>query len=274
MRKILISLLLFLSVLNAGLVDAIAIIVNNEPITLYDIDEKMVDLNIKKEQAVGILIEEKLYNQEVKKYNIAADIFDVNNYLEKVAASNGMDLLTFKSILKQQYKDYDKFVDETKKRIIHEKLIRKIVRGNLKFAKEEDLKIYYDNNFDKFNIASKVDVTQYSSKSKKELLSIKSNPLLMLPGVKQQNLTLERKNLNSQIRFVLNDTKEGSFTPIFTANKEFVMFYIIKKKEITTLKYEDVKDKILNVVMKEREAKYLKEYFEKLKITADIKILR
>ncbi len=43
---------------------------------------------------------------------------------------------------------------------------------------------------------------------------------------------------------------------------------------VTTLKFEDVKSKIFNTLMSEREQKFLKEYFEKLKLTADIKVIR
>ena len=43
---------------------------------------------------------------------------------------------------------------------------------------------------------------------------------------------------------------------------------------MTNIQYKDVKAKIFNVVMEQREKEYLKNYFETLKITADIKVLR
>ena len=43
------------------------------------------------------------------------------------------------------------------------------------------------------------------------------------------------------------------------------MFYVKEKKDITALKFLDVKDKIFQVIMKKREQAYLKEYFETAK---------
>ena len=37
-------------------------------------------------------IDKTLYEQAIKENNIVADIFDVNDYIEKLASSNGMDL--------------------------------------------------------------------------------------------------------------------------------------------------------------------------------------
>jgi hypothetical protein len=87
MKKLLFSILLSLSIANAGLIDAVALTVNNDAITLYDIEKKSEQNNVNKNQAVSMLIDELLYEQELKKHNITVSLFDVNNHLEKVAAS-------------------------------------------------------------------------------------------------------------------------------------------------------------------------------------------
>ena len=82
------------------------------------------------------------------------------------------------------------------------------------------------------------------------------------------------KIYNLKCNFLLNETKTNTFTPIFTANKQFVALFIIKKEGTTALNFETVKGKIFNDIMTTREKKHLKEYFEKQKLTADIKIVR
>ncbi|MGB6329001.1 MAG: peptidyl-prolyl cis-trans isomerase, partial [Halarcobacter sp.] len=158
--KLLLTFLLLTSSSYAATLDAIALVVNDEPITLYDIEKRKVERNLSKEKAVGELVDEALYSQLISKYNITADIFDVNNYLEKIAASNGMDLYTFKSIIKQKYTDYNKYEEQTRNLILRQKLTNTLVRGNLKIANEEDLKIYYENNLNKFKMASNVKAVQ------------------------------------------------------------------------------------------------------------------
>ncbi|SKB45952.1 peptidylprolyl isomerase [Malaciobacter marinus] len=274
MKKLLGTLLLSTTISFAGLVDAVALVVNDEPITLYDIDKRMVESKVSKKEAVSSLIDEALYEQLLQEKNISVDIFDVNNYLEKIAASNGMDLYTFKSVVKQKYKNYDAYEDEIRKRIQREKLIGQLVRGNLKIATQEDLKIYYKNNKNQFTTAKTIDVVQYASKNKKALLEIQNNPMTVNNEVSRSNISLDQEKLNSQMRFLLNDTKINQFTPIITADEQYVTLLVTQKKGVNTLAFEDVKDKIFTVLMQKREQNFLKEYFEKLKLTANIKVVR
>lgn len=274
MKKLLLALLVSASISYAGVINAVAIIVNDTPITLYDIEKRKIEKGISKEDAVSELIDEALFEELIRKNSITADLFDVNNYLEKLAASNGMDLYTFKSIIKQRYKDYDRYEEETRKLIMRQKLTDKLVRGNLKIANEEDLKIYYENNSSKFQMASNVKAIQYSSKNKIDLNKARSNPMENIPNVSKTPIDLDQTNLNPQLRYILNETKINQFTPIFTSNKQYVTLLIIQKANQQTIAFEDVKDRIFNIIMQDREKKYLKEYFEKVKLTADIKALR
>ena len=59
MRQIII-LSIFIYNLYAGLVNAIAILVNNQPITLYDIDNEMTTNNLPKQTAINKLVDEIL----------------------------------------------------------------------------------------------------------------------------------------------------------------------------------------------------------------------
>jgi len=274
MYKLLLSLLLGSTLALAGIVNGVALTVNDDPITLYDIDKTMVDKNISKNQAVSLLVDKLLYEQLVRKHNIQADIFDVNAYIEKLAATNGMDVYAFKSIIRQKYTDYSVFENEAKKVVTRQKLIEKIVKGQLKIASEEDMKLYYENNINKFSTAKSVEIVQYTSKKKASLSGVIKSPLLVPEDVQRSPLVLETKNLNPQMQYLLNSTKVNTFTPIFTANKEYNTLFIIKKEGTTTLDFETVKGKVFNDIMALREKKYLKDYFEKQKLTADIKIVR
>lgn len=274
MKKLLFLLLVTVTFSSAAIVDAIALIVNDEPITLFDIKKREYQKKISKEEAVSQLIDEILYEQLVAEHNITADLFDVNNYLEKLAASNGMDLYTFKSILKQKYKDYDRYEQGIKNTVVRQKLIEKLVRGNIKIATEEDLKIYYDNNKSMFQAASLVKAVQYSSKNKASLNAIMKNPMANVSDVKVAPVDLEQANLNPQLRYIINETQINHFTPVFTANKQYITLFISQKVNEQTMAYDDVKNRIFNVIMQDRERKFLKDYFEKQKLSADIKIVR
>ncbi len=274
MKKLLFGFFILVSVSYAQVINAIALVVNDDAITIYDIEHKMKLFNINKDEAIGQLVDEVLFKDLITENNISADIFDVNSYLEKVASNNGMDLYTFKSIIKQKYKNYAAYEDNIKNNIIKQKLSNKLIRGNLKIANEVDLKIFYENNANLFQSASKIYVRKYASSSKKELLLIQTNPMLNSANVEQSDIILKQDELNSQLRFIISDTKINTFTPIFSSNKKYTSLLIKKKEDIKTIKFEDVRDRIFNIVMQDRERKYLKDFFDRLKLTANIRIVR
>ena len=82
MHKFLLALVLGSSLTYASTINGIAITVNDEPITQYDIENTMSVHKISKNEAVSFLIDKVLYDQLVTKNNITADIFDTNEYIE------------------------------------------------------------------------------------------------------------------------------------------------------------------------------------------------
>ena len=273
MKKYILALITTFTFSYAGLVDAIAIIINDIPITLYDIDQKMLTNKLTKQQAVESLIDETLYAQELRMKNVDVDIFDVDNYIDKLAAQNKMSSLDFKSLVRQQ-QNYELFKLKIEKQIRHQKLIKRIASGKLKIADEADMKIFYEQNKNQYKIADTIEVTAYVSKNKNLLDQLKLNPMMQNKAIATQKITFKQNELNAQTKYILNSTKQRAFSAIFAQNKNYNMFYISKKKDITNIPFAQVKESIFQQIMKTREQKYLKEYFETLKITADIRVLR
>jgi hypothetical protein len=52
------------------------------------------------------------------------------------------------------------------------------------------------------------------------------------------------------------------------------MFYIKEKKDLKQIPYEEVKNNIYRLLSKQQEDKVIKDYFEKLKSSASIKVVR
>ncbi|MCI0501173.1 MAG: peptidyl-prolyl cis-trans isomerase [Epsilonproteobacteria bacterium] len=259
--------------LNAGLVNAIAISVNDNPITLEDIDKKMIQMNATKDSAISALIDESLYQQSLEKYNINVDNFDIDNYIEKIAKNNKMSSLEFKNAVKQQ-EDYDGFIEKIKLQLKHQKLISAISANNLIIANEEDLKIYYSNNISQFKIAKKIDAIHYTSKDKNLLEQLKINPLLLDTNLNVKNEVFDIDTVSPQMKYILSQTNEKKFSSIFLENQTYNMVFVSKKDDIKEIPFETIKDGIFNTIMTQRENEYLKNYFEKLKVTAEIKFIK
>lgn len=273
MKQILLSIIVGFSLGFAGLINAIAVTVNDSPITLVDIDEKMIEKRVNKQQAIKILIDELLYKQSLKKYAIEVDFFDIDNYIEQLAKNNNMSVFEFKSAVKQQ-QNYDKFLTEIKTRLKHQKLISTIASGKIIRATDEDLKIFYNNNKAQFQVAKTIDAIHYTSKDKKALQALQINPMMVQNGVNVSNVTFTQDNMSAQMKYIANQTDPNKFSAIFAENKAYNMLFVSSKKDIEILPFEQVRSKIFQVVMNQREQEFLKSYFETLKLTAKIKVLR
>ena len=271
LRLIFVTLVCYSS-LHAGLINAISVVVNNDIIMLVDIDNKMKEQKVSKTNAIKILIDEILYKQALKNENISVDDFDIDNYIELLAKQNNMKIYEFKNAVIQQ-ESYKSFREKIKQQIIHQKLLQSISSSNLKKVNDDDMKIYYNNNIEQFIKPIKTDVKVYSSLKKSDLIKIKNNPML-IGNINVQDITLENEKINAKIKYIIAHTKEKSFSTIFKNKKIYNMFFVLKKYDVKTIKFDDVKTKIFEIMMKERENEYLKNYFETLKITADIKVLR
>lgn len=274
MHKLLLSIIITTGLTFAANVNSIAITVNDEPITTYDIEKTMSVNKISQQEAVSYLIDKALYDQLVSQNYITADVFEINEYIEKLANANGMDVYAFKSIVKQEYPDYEAFENEAKNAVIRQKLVQQIVKGQLAIATDDDMQLYYEKNANKYLTAKSFNIIQYNSKSKNSLVKMMQNPLMMPSDVTKDSLRLESNSIQPQLQYLLSNTNENAFTPIFTADKHFVTMFISKKEGSVVQPFESAKAKIFNDIMSQREQSYLKEHFEKQKLTADIKVLR
>ncbi len=273
MKRLAILFVFIATMLNAGLVNGVAVIVNEKPITLNELQAKMDKLNVSKEIAIGLLVEEKLYDEELKKLGISVSILEVEDQIKQVAASNNMDMPTFKKAVVSQYESYEAYSDEIKKKILHSKLVAQIAKGNLTIATENDVKLYYETNSHKFSMPRSVDVVEYSAMDQRALMQNKS-VISSDKNVTKKNITFDMASIAPELRYMLINMKEGEISPVLNANNGFVRLEVRKRNNVEVLPYDDVKEAIFQEIMMKREQSYLKEYFDKLKISAEILVLR
>ncbi len=255
-------------------IDGISLIVNNEPITTYEIQKYKKALNISTNQAIDLLIQKKVEDREIKLSDIRVDSFDVEEEMRKIAKQNRLTLDEFKEALKDRGIDIEEYKEELKNRIKRERLYQKIASSKMRKATKEDLKRYYKNNPQEFSIPQTIDIIEYSSPNKEALLKLIKAPMYKSDEISSVEKELNAREIHPKVLYILTNTKEGSFTPILKANNRYVTLYIKKKKDIKTLPFEDVKNAVFAKVMKEKEKEAIREYFEKIKAEAKILVVR
>ncbi len=258
----------------AGLVDAVSIVVNNQPITLYEIYKTEKSLGIPKAKAVELLIKKRIKEEELERLGISVDDFDVVSEIDKIARQNGIDTLKMRTILAKQGVSWDNYKKKIKEKLLQERLYRQILSTKIQNPSEETLKEYYRLHINSFSIPQKIKVIQYSSADKKALLSAMENPLAALQGVVQKQEILDTKGLNRELLYLLTKTPKGKFTQIVPVGGQFVVFLVQDFINSEPLPFEKVKDKVFAMWMEQKQQEAIESHFEKLRAAASIKVLR
>lgn len=259
---------------SAAMVDGVSVIVNKEPITLYDVHKYSTRFNISKKEAMDILVRQKLEDSEIKKLGITADGFEVDQHIESLAISNNMNQYDFLNLVKSKNIDIADFKEDIKTKIKREKLYKKIISNKMQQISESDLLTYYKDNSAEFSQASSFDVTIYTSANQKSLNTLYENPMSIVSDVKLQEANIEASKVDPKLTFLLNSTTVGKFTTIIKSEENFVMFYVKNKNGGKTVSFEDAKNYIFSKLSEGKDQKGVEEYFEKLKSSASITLVR
>jgi len=270
MKKSIVSFALIgLLYTHAEVIDKIVATVNNIPVTSYEVEKLSKNLNISNDKALQILLDQKLIQSEIKRRGIEVDDFEIENAMEKIAKRNGLSLFEFKNILMQkgQYKELRKKIKDD---LLKEKLFNEIVQTKLKVTPEE-IKNYYENHKDEFKVFKNIQVTKYSANNKQILNEVKKNPLANAK-VKTETAVFDYNELPLGLLFLFKQTKAGEFTPVINDGLNYSMYFIARKDGTDYIPFDKVKNIIANKLISQKREMILKDYFNKLKNKAYIKL--
>ncbi|WP_201352325.1 peptidylprolyl isomerase [Hydrogenimonas urashimensis] len=260
--------------LQAGLVDAISIIVDDEPITLYEIYKAQKQLGLSKKKAVEYLIKQKLKEEELKRLGIQVDEFDVNQEIEKIAQKNGIDSLKLREIMAKRGMDWNAYKKQMKEKLLQEKLYKRILSTKIQPPSDETLQEYYRLHLSRFSIPEEIQAIQYSAPDRRSLAEAIKNPMAAIPGVTREAKRIRSSQLNRQLLFLLTQTPKGKFTQVIPVNGQYVTFYIQDFVNPHPIPYEQAKQQVYMQWMEEKRQEAIKSHFEKLRATANVKVLR
>jgi len=266
--KFIFTLSFLLFSLYAQIIDKIAIIVNNIPITTYDI-AKTTQQTKNQNLAIEILINDALIKSTIKEKGIYVDDFDVENRLEEIAKKNGMSLFDFKSMLLQKGE-----LKSLRKKIKKELEITKLISYFNKNITKNDVENYYNSHKDEFTLPKFITATVYSSNNPQILEQVKQNPLLNSSNVEIQDKTFEYDKTNPKIMMFLSKVKTNSFSEIIPTQKDkFSLFYITKKEGEITLPFDIAANIIFEKLSQKNRQKAMQDLLAKLKAKANIQFL-
>ena len=169
MKKTVLSMLVSLS-LMAEVYDGVAVVVKDEPITLYEIKEAMALSNVDAQKATDILIRQKLEKLEIKERNINVTSSEVYDDIKEMAARNNMSISDlYDAVRETNGLSSTEFKEKMREKLLSQKLYSSIAYSSLSQPSETEMQEYYEIHKEKFLHPAAFDVVIYDA-YEKELL--------------------------------------------------------------------------------------------------------
>ena len=302
---------------GAEVVDRIVATVNNEVVLLYDLNQmikpyvdriKASNYSYEKERkmlfkiredALDMLIEKKLANQEVKRYKISVSRQEINNAIEGMKKTRFITDEELREELSRQGLTLEEYRKQIEEQILRERLISREVRSKIVIT-SEDIKTYYENHKDVYagqkkyhlrNIIMKVsadaDETEKLMIFKKieavlselkqgepfdKLARIYSDSPLASEGGDLGLLKIE--DLAPLLQDAVKVLKEGEYTPVLDTDQGYQILYVqeIQKSPGKTL--EESTSEISQILYKDTVNMKYASWLKDLKSRSHIKIIR
>lgn len=275
MRSITLSTLLATFLWSAP-IGGVAVLVKNNPITLYEVQQEMKQSGTSANQSADNLIRKKLEQLEATEKKITVTTSEINEELARMAAQNNLSqeqfLNAMQSVRGLSEKDLRVKVEET---LRGQKLYSSIAFSKMAQPTAEEEAEYYQLHLDEFSRPESFDVTTYVSPSQEALSAKIADPMRHIEVIQSKDETIPYSKINPQLAQILNKTPNGSFSPILPNGKNgFMSFYLRDKNNVITENLESMRPQISNAIIGEKRNQVLNDYFTRLRLSADIKVLR
>jgi len=275
MKNIIPILLFSLINLHAQIIDAIAIDVNGEPITTLEIQAVQAKLHMSKKAAVEALIRDRLEKSAIEKANIEVTPQEIDEKIKQIASARRLSIDEMKKALAKNGLTWEAYKKQLATEIKKEKFFMRNIASSIPRPTDEDLKLYYETHKDKFQSSpvSQISMIEYSSNSSQKLLEAMQNPMRQIEGVTQKSILASSNEMNPMLYSLINSTPNGSFTKPINTGRGFVAYYV-KSKSSQGSGFESIKNQVAMAWMQEERMKASKNFLDKLKNSADIRVIR
>ncbi len=270
LKKLVLLLWVVGSVVWAGTTNAIAVVVEGEPITTHEISTLQKRAHISKQQAIDLLIQDRLQKTAMK--HIVVSDAEVEQEIAKIASLNHLDVNKMKKIIEAQGTPWKQYKKSIRTMIKQRRFFQQELAQTLPEPTEAELKQLYDKEKKRFVMPSTIVTTEYRANTKEALEALRKKKTYN--GVTHKKRVFKTKNLNRAMLDTLMQVPKGGFTEPLNTGNQWVMYRVWAKEGRRTMSFDEAHDAVASVWRREQQELVLKDYFQKRKTEADIRYLR
>ncbi len=280
MKKFLVffvGLVFIANVAKAEVIDKIVATVNDKPITTYDLKQLAPFYHAKDEkQLLNDVINDYVIEDIAKKDGIVLTDEDINEFIENVAKNNKLTKDELEQKIKQEGLNYDYYKEFAKFNAYKLKVIQKIFAPTIQID-EQEIKNFYNNHPDLFN-QSTVTLDVIETKSKTDIEeAMKQLQLGVSFDTVKEKYSINKSepkqvyisDINKQLQSIVDKMQIGQISPIIESSDGYFIIKVLDKKNIS-LSFDDVKDKIRNLLFEEKLQERFSSWLSNMKSSMDI----
>lgn len=262
----------FVSV-NAEVVNSVIAVVENEPITNYELAQVKKERRVSDAEALEILINSKVKTAEIKKRGIMVNSYEIDQRIAAIAAQNNMSVEALHAAAAKDGISKAKFREDVKKSLQEEKLYGAFENEIRKSVTPENVRQFYNQNLSLFTTFDSVTLTRFIAKSADRLNAVLKNPNARPSGVHVQKGTLKNSQMDEGLRYIITNVAQGEFSPVIPTANGYETFYVNSKSGVQTADFESVQEKAIEAYVLSKRQQMLKEFNERLRSNANVRIV-
>ena len=292
------------SMASAEIIDRIVAIVNNDIITLSELnkatkpykanleasqksDEEKEKIAVKiDDQMLQQLIDRSLTAQQAAKYNISVSQKDIDSAVKNFKESKNLNQEQLEQALAEDGLTYKDYRGKMKSEILQSRLISRAVQSQV-IITDNDIKTYYDGHGELFAGAKKYHLRNIVMEAEAGIQAIEeklagniSFDQLAKQYSQATNASdggdlgvFDINNFSEEIKNSLQTLEKGDHTPILMAGQGYQILYVEDVVMEGKKTLGQARDQIENILYKEKAEKRFSEWIESLKKNAHINIM-
>lgn len=269
-KLILFGFIALFTLSHAKMVNAIALIVDGEPVTTAEIRAVEEQVGVDREKAIELLTQDRLQKAAMKNISISEDAVD--GKVSQIAAQNNISVQEMQKVLKEKGTTWTKYRSTIRDSMKREKFFREKIASTIPAPSDDELKIYYENHQEEFILPASISMIEYSAASEKTIKNFLQTK--NTKSVKSRSVTKKTKDINPALLSTILQTQDGSFTRPFNTGDKYISYKILSKEGQTEMPFETAKAAVTASWRRQRQDQAVKDYFQKMKTEADIQVIR
>lgn len=255
-------------------IDAIAIDVEGEPITTLEIQAVQQKLQMSKQAAVETLIKDRLEKSAIKKAGIIIAPEEIQAKINAIASSKGLTQAKMQTLLAQKGLTWENYITQLTTEMKKERFFQQVILSTIERPSDAELEEYYNAHKAEFaNAPKQMSLVAYTSNTSAALQQAISNPMKPIAGVNKKNILAASNEMSPELLNLIENTPANSFTKPVNTGKGFVA-YFVKSKGSGQSGFSAVKNAVVARWIQEQRVQAGKDFLNKLKSNANIRVIR